>query len=76
MTAEYMTVGKVGHLEADQHWSLDQSVIKQLITTSVPDSVFNAIKGGATAKDVWDALKKLYEGHTTLILVDLWRRML
>ncbi len=27
------------------------------------------------AKDVWDALKKLYEGRTTLILVDLGRRL-
>ena len=30
---------------------------------------------GTTAKDVWDELKKLYEGYTTLILVDLGRQI-
>ena len=65
----------MGHLEAQQHWDLDQSVVKQLKAASVPDSVFNAIKTGATAKDIWDELKKLYERRTILILVDLRREI-
>ncbi|KAF8261557.1 hypothetical protein EI94DRAFT_1478635, partial [Lactarius quietus] len=52
-------------------WHSDQSVVKQFIASSVPDSVFNSIKSGNTAKEVWDMLKALYEGCTTLILVDL-----
>ena len=42
-------------------WRLDQATVKQLIAMSIPDSVFNGIKTGASAKDVWDALKKLYK---------------
>ena len=56
-------------------WRLDQATVKQLIATSIPDSVFNGIKTGTSAKDVWDALKKLYKGCTTLILVDLGRQL-
>ena len=75
ITQPYKDTGRVGHLEAQQRWDLDQSVVKQLIAASVPNSVFNSIKTGITAKDVWDELKKLYEGRTTLILVDLGRRI-
>jgi hypothetical protein len=49
--------------------------VKQLIAASVPNTVFNRIETGTTAKDVWDALKKLYEGRTMLILIDLGRRL-
>ena len=49
--------------------------MKQLITVSVPDAVSNAIKTGTNAKEVWDALKKLYEGCTSLILVDLGQHL-
>jgi len=75
MTQTYQDAGNVGILMPQMQWHLDQAVVKQLIGSSVPDTVFNAIKTGTTAKDVWDALKKLYEGRTTLILVDLQRRL-
>ena len=77
ITAEYTDAGNVGIMTPAQRWNLDQRVVKQLIATSIPDTVFNEIKGTptSTAKDVWDALKRLYEGRTTLILVDLGRRL-
>jgi len=75
MTQTYQDAGNVGILTPQMQWHLDQAAVKQLISSSVPDTVFNAIKTGATAKDVWDTLKKLYEGRTTLILVDLRRQL-
>jgi transposase InsO family protein len=77
ITQEYQDTGNVSILTAAQRWALDQRVVKQLIATSVPDTVFNDIKGTAasTAKDVWDDLRRLFEGRTTLILVDLGRRL-
>jgi len=41
----------------------------------VPNSVFTNIKGHNTAKDVWDALKALYKGHTTMVLVNLSQQL-
>lgn len=75
ITAAYVTAGDVGILTPQLRWDLDQRIVKQLIGSSVPDTVFNDIKGGTTAKDVWDELKKIYETRTTLILVDLTRRL-
>ena len=77
ITTEYTNAGNVSIMTPAQHWALDQQVVKQLIATSIPDTVFNEIKGtpASTAKDVWDALKRLYEGCTTLILMDLGRRL-
>ena len=75
ITQEYLDAGNVGILMPQLCWDLDQRIVKQLISTSVPNSVFNNIKTGATAKDVWDELKKQYEGCTTLILVDLRRQL-
>ena len=74
-TATYVTVGTVNGLMPDMRWAIDQAVVKQLIAVSVPDSVFNSIKSGRTAKDVWDASKSLFEGRTSLITVDLSRRL-
>jgi hypothetical protein len=75
ITATYTAVGTVGSVTPQMRWSGDQAMVKQLIAISVPDTVFNSIKTGTTAKDVWDALKKLYEGRTMLITIDLGRRL-
>ena len=50
ITQEYLDAGNVGILTLELHWDLDQHIVKQLIGTSVPDSVLNNIKTGATAK--------------------------
>ena len=75
ITQEYKDAGNVGIMTPKIRWRHDQAAVKQLIGSSVPDTVFNAIKTGNTAKDVWDQLKKLFEGRTTLILVDLGRHL-
>lgn len=74
-TPTYVTVGTVNGVTPDMRWAIDQAVVKQLIAASVPDSVFNSIKSGTTAKDVWYALKRLFERRTLLITVDLSRRL-
>lgn len=47
----------------------------QVIAASVPNSVFTNIKGHNTTKDVWDALKALYKGRTTMVLVNLSQQL-
>jgi hypothetical protein len=73
MTQTYVDAGTIGNVTPQMRWTHDQAVVKQLIAASVPDTIFNRIKTGTTAKDVWDALKKLYKGRTMLILIDLGR---
>ena len=75
ITQAYKDMGEVGTVLLEMRWCLDQATVKQLIAMSIPDSVFNNIKTGTSAKDVWDVLKKLYEGYTTLIPVDLGRQL-
>ena len=75
VTQTYTNVGTAGSVTPLMRWNIDEAVVKQLIAISVPDTVFNRIKTGANAKDVWDELKKLYEGHTMLVMIDLNRRL-
>src|SRR6266702_238326 len=52
-------------------WAIGKATVKQAIAASVPDSIFNRIKGSTHAKDAWDALRALFEGRVQMIVVDL-----
>ena len=75
MPTAYGSAGTVGGLSASVQWAHSEVTVKQAIAASVPDSIFNHIKGSTRAKDVWDALKKLFEGRTQMIVVDLHRQI-
>jgi hypothetical protein len=64
ITAAYQNAGVIGSLDANKRWQLDEAAVKQLIAASVPDTVFNQIKGGPNAKAVWGEFRTLFEGHT------------
>ncbi|KAF8259908.1 hypothetical protein EI94DRAFT_1466009, partial [Lactarius quietus] len=53
ITTTYTTAGTIGTVTPQMRWNADQAVVKQLIAISVPDTVFNRIKTGTNAKDVW-----------------------
>ncbi len=75
VTQEYKDAGDIGGVKPETRWKADEAVVRQLIIASVPDSVFNHIKGGANAKSVWDELKKIFEGRTRNLLIDLGRKL-
>ena len=75
ITQTYTNIGTAGSVTPLMRWNSDEAVVKQLIAISAPDTIFNRIKTGVNAKDVWDELKKLYEGHTMLVTIDLNRRL-
>jgi hypothetical protein len=50
MTQLYNNAGTIGNTTPQMRWTHDQAVVKQLIAASVPDTVFNRIKTGTTAK--------------------------
>ena len=47
----------------------------ELLGESVPDATFGKIKDKTSTMEVWDALKALYEGRTTMIQVDLTKKL-
>ena len=75
MPAAYGTAGTTGGVTAPVRWAHGEATVKQAIAASVPDSIFNRIKGSTRAKDVWDALRALFEGRTQMIVVDLRRQI-
>ena len=46
-------------------------MVKQIIGTTIPDITFNHIKGHSAVKDVWAALKKMYEERTRILMADI-----
>jgi gag-polypeptide of LTR copia-type len=46
-----------------------------MIVTSVPNSVFNCIKASANVKAVWELLKKVFEGYTRSLLINLGKKL-
>src|SRR6266850_5993536 len=75
ITTQYVAIGDINNITPQMRWEADEAIAMQVIAASVPNSVFTNIKGHNTAKDVWDALKALYEGHTTMVLVNLSQQL-
>ena len=75
VTQTYMDAGDVGGVKPQARWKADEAAVRQIIVTSVPDGVFNRIKSGADAKTVWEDLKKIFEGRTRNLLIDLGRKL-
>jgi hypothetical protein len=68
-TAVYTACGTVDNVTPQMRWDNDEAMAMYTIAASIPNSVFTSVKSNTTAKDVWDALKALYEGRTTMVLV-------
>jgi hypothetical protein len=75
MPAAYGAAGTINRATAPMQWAHGKATVKQAIAASVPDSIFNRIKSSTCAKDVWDALKALFEGCMQMIIVDLCRQI-
>ena len=67
----------VAHSSEMRHnkWRANEATVKQCIASSVPDSVFNRVKMKTTAKDVWDAIAQIFEGHSLMVVINLRQKM-
>jgi len=72
--SEYVAAGTIGNLDAATRWKRGEAMTKHLIASTVPNSVFNQVKGGTSAKAVWEKLKSIYEERSRAIRVDPLRR--
>jgi len=75
ITTRYVAIGDINNITPQMRWEADEAIAMQVIVASVPNSVFTNIKGHNTAKDVWDALKALYKGRMTMVLVNLSQQL-
>jgi hypothetical protein len=71
---DYGGVGTINGTEPADRWRRGESYVKQVIAATIPQAVFNQIKGGTRTKDVWEALKKMYEERSRTTRVELVRR--
>ena len=67
----YIAMGDINNMTPQMRWQHDEAVAMQLIATSILNSAFTNIKGKTNTKEVWDALKGLYKGRITMVLVRL-----
>jgi len=49
-------MGNINGQTLQSRWDAEEAAAKKLITSSIPDHVFNQIKMQITATDVWNTL--------------------
>ncbi|KAH9993606.1 hypothetical protein BJV77DRAFT_944272, partial [Russula vinacea] len=70
-TDDFFDEGVIGGLEPETRWRKQNGMVKSLIGTSVPDSVFTQIKSATTAREAWEILKRVNEERTRMVTVEL-----
>ena len=58
-----------------EKWHTNEATVKQCITSSVPDSVFNRVKMKDSAKDIWDAVAQIFERCSLMVAINLRQKM-
>jgi len=75
VTQAYLDRGDVNNVKPSMRWEDDDETVKHLITSSVPDEIFNRIKGSTNARTWWASLKDICEGRSQSLLIDLGREL-
>jgi len=75
VTQAYNDRSTINGIASEMRWEDDDQAVKHVIMNSVPDEVFNRIKGGASVKAWWDSLKTICEGRSRSLLIDLGRKL-
>jgi hypothetical protein len=75
VTQEYLNAGDIGGVTPQNRWAAEERTIKELISDSIPDSVFSKIKSKPNIREIWTTLRVLYESRTTMIIVNMTKRL-
>ena len=75
VTTTYLDIGDINHVTPQMRWTNDENIAMQVIAASIPNTVFTNIKGKTNTREVWEALKALYKGRTTMVLVNLGQQL-
>ena len=73
-TPDYINLGDVNDLKPQARWKKEEHTIKQILSSSLPDTAFLKIKGADDVKSAWTILKKLYEERSKAHISDLVRQ--
>ncbi|KAH9992862.1 hypothetical protein BJV77DRAFT_1170131, partial [Russula vinacea] len=71
VTKAYQDAGTVGTMTPEQRWERDASRATSVLEGTIPNDLFHIIDNTTNVKQVWDALKKVYEGKSRSVMVDL-----
>ena len=74
MTAEEVNKVEKYTREFNQYLQ-DQAIVFQLITSTIPDSLYLKIKDKTTIQEAWDALKGNFEKRSHMITIELRRQL-
>ncbi|KIO06811.1 hypothetical protein M404DRAFT_75861, partial [Pisolithus tinctorius Marx 270] len=58
-----------------QQWAKDDRYVKQVITVSLPESLFLRVLKEETVKSVWGVLTDLFQNRSHIIVIDLGRKL-
>ena len=75
VTQAYTNRGDVNGIAPPMRWEDDDEAVKHLIMNSISDKMFNRIKAGTNAKAWWDELKKICEGRSRDLRIDIDRKL-
>jgi hypothetical protein len=56
---DFLAEGVIGGLEPEARWRKQDGMVKSLIGTSLPDSLFTQIRSATTARETWEILKRV-----------------
>ncbi|EIW54232.1 uncharacterized protein TRAVEDRAFT_92309, partial [Trametes versicolor FP-101664 SS1] len=56
-------------------WRKREATAKQLVASTIPDSLFMKVRGRATAWAIWEAIAAEFEKKSRMFTVNLWRRL-
>lgn len=56
-------------------WKKGEAIVKQLIASTIPDSLFMKVRAKGTAHAIWQALAAEFEKRSRMVSLDLRRRL-
>ena len=73
--ATYTALSNVNGRMPDQRWASEEKLVKNIITSAVPDQVFANIKNKPNIMEVWNTIKALHQNRSRMIIVNLGTKL-
>jgi len=71
----YINAGDINGVTPQNRWDAEECTATELIAESVPNAVISKIWSKTNVMEIWNTLRGLYKGHTTMIVVDMTRKL-
>ena len=70
----YTALSNISGLTPAIQWAKEESTIKQVLCSTLPNSAFNWIKNVASVKSAWETLKWVYEERSKALVANIIQR--